>query len=147
MKKQTLLLALIVALSFGSVSANNKSDIPSTVLSAFNQEYVNASAISWVEGANWFKASFQVDGVYLTAYYNSLGETIGVSRNITTAQLPISLMKEVKENYADYWVSDLFELSLNEDNTYYITLENADETIVLEGHDGYWSYYKKTKKG
>ena len=147
MKKQTFLLILIAALSFGTASANTKSDIPSTVLSAFNQEYVNASAISWVEGANWFKASFKVDGVYLTAYYNTLGETIGVSRNITTSQLPLSLLKDVKENYADYWISDLFELALNDDTTYYITLENADETIVLEGHDGYWSYYKKTKKG
>lgn len=147
MKKQTLLLTLIVALFIGTTSASNKSDIPSPVLSAFNQEYVNASAISWVEGANWFKASFTVNGEYLTAYYNTLGETIGVSRNITTSQLPVSLLKEVKENYAGYWVSDLFELALNEDNTYYITLENADETIVLEGHEGYWSYYKKTKKG
>lgn len=147
MKKQALLLILSVALFFGTASANHPSDIPSVVLSAFNQEYVNASAISWVEGVNWFKASFKVEDVYLTAYYNTLGETIGVSRNITTRQLPLLLQRDIKENYADFWVTDLFELALNDDTTYYITLENADEIITLEGHEGYWSNYKKTKKG
>ena len=83
----------------------------------------------------------------LFAYYNESGDLVAITRNITTDQLPISLLTSLKKNYSDYWVSDLFEMVSNGESNYYITLENADHKLVLKSEDfSSWSTYRKEKK-
>jgi len=86
-------------------------------------------------------------GQVMFAYYNESGELIGVVRNILSDKLPINLMTELKRSYNDRWISDLFEMASEGQSTYYVTLETADDTLVLKsnGLSG-WSVYKRTKK-
>ena len=81
------------------------------------------------------------------AYYSEAGELIAVTRNIVSSQLPIALLTTLKKNYNSYWISDLFEISSNNDASYYVTLQSADQTVVLKsnGISG-WEVYKKEKK-
>ena len=75
------------------------------------------------------------------------GNLLAISRNITSSQLPISLMTELKKNYRGYWISDLFEMVMSNETSYYITLENGDQKLVLKSHSGVsWDVYKKEKK-
>ena len=56
-------------------------------------------------------------------------------------------MTELKKEYNGFWISELFEMVSDDQTTYYVSLENADKTLVLKsnGTSG-WSVYAKTKK-
>jgi hypothetical protein len=70
-----------------------------------------------------------------------------VSRNISSENLPIRLQADLKSTYANYWISDLFENAAPDATTYYITLENADQKLILHSSDSNaWSVYQKINK-
>jgi len=53
---------------------------------------------------------------------------------------------QVKRNYSDFWISDLFEVNSNGETNYYITLENADKKITLRSSDNEWNQFSKSPK-
>jgi hypothetical protein len=72
---------------------------------------------------------------------------IAMTRFISSLDLPLSLQTNLKKEYGNYWISDLFELSNSEGTSYYITLENADTKVVLKsGGNENWNTYRKSTK-
>jgi hypothetical protein len=81
------------------------------------------------------------------AYYSEEGNLLAVTRNITSSQLPIGLMTEVKKNYGGYWISDLFEIAMNGETSYYITLQNGDYSLVMKSNgNANWEVFRKERK-
>lgn len=143
MKKMILTLAIAVSTlsAFaGEVKVSEK------VLISFNAEFTTATDIEWTVAANYYMASFVYNEQHVFAYYGTEGELLGMTRYILQTDLPLSLQKEIKKNYVNYWISDLFEVSKNEGTSYFITLENADIKLVLKSSGGNWSSFKKIKK-
>lgn len=88
-----------------------------------------------------------MNGQRVFAYYSASGELIGIARYISSLQLPLGLLTNLKNNYSNYWISDLFELSNSEGTHYYLTLEKSDASIMLESTNGTnWTIYDKKKK-
>jgi hypothetical protein len=144
MKKMILTLAIAVS-TLGAFAG--EANVSEKVLNAFKTEFNTAKEVQWTTGVNYFMASFIYNEKYVNAYYNEEGELMGLTRNITTADLPMALQANLKNDYSSYWVSDLVEVTKNEGTSYYITLENADTKLVLKAAGGYtWSQYKKVKK-
>jgi hypothetical protein len=83
------------------------------------------------------------------AYYNQDGEQVALTRNILPAQLPLNLATELKSEYNNYnyWLTDLFEVSSNDETAYYATVENTSHIIIIksDGASG-WKLFKKEKK-
>jgi hypothetical protein len=72
---------------------------------------------------------------------------LGVTRYISSGNLPINLQTSLKKSYDNYWISDLFEVAKYDNTSYYITLENADTKLVLKSNGGSnWSVYDKIRK-
>jgi hypothetical protein len=144
MKKMILTLAIAVCTFSAFAGETNVSE---KVLKAFNTEFTTAKDVQWTAGENYFMARFQYNEKYVFAYYNIDGDLLGLSRNITTVDLPLALQTNLKKDYSNFWVSDLLEVSKTEETIYYITLENADTKIVLRAAGGgSWNQYKKIKK-
>ena len=81
------------------------------------------------------------------AYYTESGELVAVVRNVVSAQLPINLLANLKKNYDGFWITDLFEVSSGSDSSYYVTLESADNVIVLKSSGlTKWEVFQKEKK-
>jgi hypothetical protein len=134
-------------MSLSSTFANNEERINSKVANSFKKEFSQASDVKWHTGKDYVKATFKMNDQVMYAYYNAEGTLLGVTRNLTTSQLPINLLSDVKKNYSATWVTDLFEMANTDETSYYITLEDADQTIVLKsvGSNG-WNVYKKERK-
>jgi len=155
MKKRILLLSIalvsLTAFSFASVTPATTSDAPSSisknVINSFNREFANASNIQWEIKANFVKAQFNVNDMVLFAYFNTSGELIAVTRFISPNQLPLELLTSLKKTNSNYWVSDLFEIQTETGTSYFATIENADQIVVLksEGING-WQTFQKEKK-
>jgi hypothetical protein len=143
MKKIFVVLAMLLTVS--AFAGEDK--VSPKVLEAFNQDFVSAQQVEWTAGPDFYKASFAMNGQQVFAYYRANGDLLGLTRNISTAQLPLQLQGKLKKNYDGYWVSGLFELANTDGTSYYITLENADIKMVLKSSNGdNWTVFQKSSK-
>lgn len=147
MKKMILSLATVLMMGF-SVFANGNDNVATPqALNAFRKDFATASNTRWEQTTNLLKATFTLNGQVLTAYYFPNGDLQAVVRNITSDQLPLNLLRSLRSDYAEYWITDLFEISRNSETTYYVTVENSDKKIVLRSDDlASWELYSKEKK-
>jgi hypothetical protein len=81
------------------------------------------------------------------AYYADNGDLMAVVRNILSTQLPIRLLMDLKQNYANCWITDLFEMDSNGQTIYFASVENSDLKITLRsGNTTSWETYQKETK-
>ena len=141
MKKTILSLAIVLAL-FSTAFANHPGSLTDRAAASFQKDFHRASNVSWAVTNNYVQATFILDRETLFAYYDFQGNLIGLIHHILTSSLPVNLQKDIKKHYANYWVSELFQITSENGVYYYIQLKNADETIVLstEGTNGWHRY-------
>src|SRR5688500_11990762 len=146
MKK--LLSLLPVLLIFAATSFATPASDPSSkkVTETFTKLFAAAQSVQWQQTSTFMKAQFQVNGLYLSAYFTPDAEFMGVSRNLTSTQLPLHLLADLKKNYSQYWITELFEYATANADDYYVTLESADKTIILKGNMNGFTIFKKTVK-
>jgi len=145
--KPLFILLTIAASFFAQTSSANDEVVSATVLKSFQSSFANAKEVDWSFNQNLYKASFTLDGLYITAFYNSDGSLIAITRNINSSQLPIALQATIKKDYTGLWISDLFEIANEEGTSYYITLENADSKLVLKStNNAAWTKFQKRQK-
>jgi hypothetical protein len=63
--------------------------------------------------------------------------------NILSSKLPSVLLADIKKEYKDYWITELYEEGKVKRPSYSITLENADEIIKLSS-DGSSNWIMKS---
>jgi hypothetical protein len=140
----------LVALLFTATSTfatTPADDSNNTVTVAFHKDFKKAELIATETRPNFSKLTFRLNGVILYAFYSDAGQLLAVTRNITSNQLPLQLLLEVKKDYSDFWITDLFEITSDGATNYYITVENANSRVTLRsnGADN-WELYKKVGK-
>lgn len=147
MKKHFLTLAIAMFVTLGSLFANGTEEVNQKVVSSFNKEFKLAKNVEWEISKDLYKATFNMNEQVLFAFFTKDGEMLAVSRNLSSSQLPIQLASSLKNDYCDFWISDLFELSSKSETGYYVTIENADQKVILKsyGVNG-WQVYRKEKK-
>jgi hypothetical protein len=144
MKK--VLMTLAIAIS-SIVAFAGEGNVSKNALNSFNKEFTGAKEVRWTTSSEFYKADFILNDQYIMAFYSKDGEFIGMARNISSLNLPLKLQSKVRNDYADYWISDLFELSDYDGTHYYITVENADSKVLLRSSDNTdWSIFKKMSK-
>jgi hypothetical protein len=82
--------------------------------------------------------SILVSGICFTNAKASNGvvdSTNVITHNILSDQLPATLLTDIRKDYKDYWISDLYEETDNKKPSYHITLENADQIVKLSSDD------------
>jgi hypothetical protein len=143
MKRLFVTLAILVSLSS---FANPTEKVSSAVLASFNNTFKNVAGVEWTVGDNFYKANFSLNGQFVNAFYSVNGEMIALTKNISSTQLPLSLQTSLKEEAQNFWIADLFEVANEEGTTYYVTLEDADQKLVLKSESNSWTTYKKIQK-
>lgn len=144
MKK--IIVTLAIALS-SLASFAGEENVSSSVLSSFSKEFADAKEVQWTNGTDFYKAEFVYNGQHVAAFYSKDGDLLGLTRYISSLDLPISLQSGLRKDYSEYWITDLFEVSNTDGTHYFITLEKADSKITLRSSNGgKWKVYKKTAK-
>ena len=146
-KHIALTVAVIMTLGIGSsFAAPIVKNGQENINNSFHRDFRQAELLSTNAGKDYTKLTFKMHGVILSAFYSDNGELLAVTRNIPSNQLPLRLLMDLKNNYANYWITDLFEINTNGSSSYYITLENADTKLTLRSNDAAWESYNKTIK-
>jgi hypothetical protein len=141
-----LLVTLTIALSFISLSSFANDEVSPRAIKSFNSSFKNATEVKWTITDDYFKADFALNGQYVSAFYDTDGKMIALTRNISSLQLPIALQAELKKGYDAYWISDVAEVANETGTSYYITLETADTQLILKSQGDSWSNFKKQRK-
>ena len=146
MKKIILIMSVIIA-GFAPVYADKGKEVNQIANASFNKDFVAAKNANWEQHKNYAKVTFNLNDQVMFAYYsNENGQLLAVARNILSDQLPISLMTSFKKDYSGYWISDLFEMAADGQTSYYATIQNAEQTVILKSSGFEWSVYKTEKK-
>jgi|GEM_PF-169586 len=145
--KKSLLIWILLFTGIGSSFANKLENVNEQVISSFKKDFSTAQDISWEKTQEISKATFKMNDQVMFAYYAEDGKLLAVTRNMVSGQLPISLLSDLKNNYSGYWISDLFEMVTNDGTSYYVTLEDSIQKIVLksQGYNG-WETFRKDAK-
>ena len=146
MKKIITILAmtLIVSTSFASIEPQT---VSGQALNTFNSEFVGATDATWTINKDFYQVSFILDGQQMFAYYNKSGEFMAVSQNISSVQLSNYLKKDLKKVMNNRWINDLFEITNNDQTSWYVTVESADEKVVLRSDNGgKWRVFQTIEK-
>ena len=147
MKKSILILAMLLTTIVGSSFANRTDDNKNRAAASFKQDFASAKEVTWEGSNDLVKATFKLNDQVMFAYYSESGELMAVVRNMVSAQLPINLLTNLKKNYQGYWITDLFEVSASNESSYYVTLESADNVIVLKSSGlNKWEVFQKEKR-
>lgn len=147
MKKRIVFGVLVLSFFSSYCLAFNNQDISESVKESFCKEFVNAEAVHWENLAEYEKAHFTINGQILDAYFDTNGKLIAVTRNILSNQLPIHLFTTIVNEYSGYYITDLFEVSIDEGTSYYITLREGNRELVLRSEEGgSWEIFKSIKE-
>lgn len=147
MKKLIAALALLLTVGISSSFATPSDEINVQVKAAFQKDFKQAQLIGSEVGKTYTKITLKMNGSILFAFYSDNGELLAVTRNITSNQLPLQLQMDLKKSYDGYWISDLFELTGDDMNHYYVTMENGDAKVILRSTDNHsWEVYEKVAK-
>lgn len=142
-----LFMLLTVISSYLVQAANPPDVIAPAAIKAFTHAFTNARHVSWTVSNDMYKATFSVADRFANAYFDEDGNLIVVTRNITQKELPLVLQEKITTNYAQYRVCEVLEASDQWGTHYYITLDGANQKIILESSNGNnWIRYKKIKK-
>jgi len=141
MKKIIIILALVFSVST-SFAFTRPESVSSQVLNTFSSEYVGATEATWTISKDFYQVAFTLDGQRMFAFYNKSGDFIAVTRNISSVQLSKSLKKSLKKLMGNRWITDLFEITHDDETSWYVTMESADQKIILKSNGGKWRIYQ-----
>lgn len=140
-----MVMTMMITLATGAFAGEKK--VKDEILDAFKNKFASAQDVTWMTGSNYYKAAFTYNGAWLFAYYNATAQLLRLTRNISSTQLPFYLQSNLKKKYADYWITDLVEESTVKGFSYYITLQNTGQKIVLKSKNGSdWEVHQEYKK-
>ncbi len=145
MKKFILSFAILLTV-FSTAFANIPEAHNQNAVASFRKEFKTASEVKWSETTHYFRACFMLNNKIQYAYYDVQGNLVSVVQHVLSTSLSQDLQKQIKKEYAGYWVTELFQANFDDGTNYYIQLKNADETIVLttDGFDQ-WHVYSRNK--
>jgi hypothetical protein len=149
MKKIILIMSVIMVSVFTQAFADKgkEKEVSQQATASFTKDFTTAKDANWEQYKNYAKVTFSLNGQVMFAYYNNeSGHLMAVARNILSDQLPINLMTSFKRDYSGYWISDLFEMASEGQTSYYATLQNAQETVILKSGGSEWNVYKTERK-
>ena len=139
MKKIMIALVMIIILTADAFAGDEK--VKPEVLKAFKNQFTSAQNVTWEVGNNYYKACFNCNGTWMFVCYNTEAKFLYTVRHFASTELPYYLQKSLKKTYGAYWITDLFEMSNGQKTSYYISLKDADNTVILESNNrSHWKY-------
>jgi hypothetical protein len=145
MKHLFIGLTLLV-LIIGKNSLANVPGIPATVTESFENTFGQSTDVVWSEAQGLYKAVFTIGEKRIIQYYNQEGDVISIARYINGSELSPELFSKLKKNADHYAIKEIFEVSNEMGTTYYATLEDKQNIVVLQASGKDWKQFKKMKK-
>ena len=145
MKKLLIAALLVVSVSASSI-AQDVSSVDRKAIGNFEAMYAGASGVDWTSTGKFTKASFVQNEKKMDVFYNLDGDFVAATTQLKVDEIPASIKKTLEKRYSDYVVKEAFQYKSYDEVTYFISVENQKEDVVLKVTDGVLSIYSSTDK-
>ena len=130
-------LAIIISLFFFSIQLYaqevKESDVPSAVVSSYNDKYTPEGKVSWTKTEEGYSASFKSQGQNVKADFTEDGKWTDTKYEVASKELPSEITTYISTNFKDAKIKESSQReSATEDNHYYIVLKKENVTSTAE---------------
>ena len=133
---KTTAVAAFAFIAFTTSAFAKPIEVSNYLAKQFEQQFRGASNVTWKTTSEFTSASFLQDGQKVSVFYNTSSELIGVSKIITTNELPRKAQQALANRYNDYVVVSTIEFTDGDGVVkYYIQLENNNKQTILQSDD------------
>lgn len=139
----TALIAVSVSISASAQSVNQ---VDQKVVDNFEATYGGASNVEWTLKQNFTIASFVRDGRKVEVFFNTDGDFVATTTPVDIEEVPAFVKKIIQSKYNDFTVTETFKLKSYDETSYFLSVENNEEKIVLKVNEGSVSVFSKTGK-
>ncbi|HYM93317.1 MAG TPA: hypothetical protein VET23_04205 [Chitinophagaceae bacterium] len=147
MKKNYLMLSLVLGITWTAAFANNDPKLNSRVLESFKKEFPGAQYVKWNDDKDFLKATFVLADYRAEAWFDANGELLGTIRDLLYDQLPLTVMRGVERRFPDASPLEIREITNSNGTLYKLVIESKKRKYNVDATpDGLISVTKKTKK-
>ncbi|WP_461452199.1 hypothetical protein [Mucilaginibacter sp.] len=130
------LLGTSVYAADGGKKASTTPTVSYAVQNEFESTFEDAKNVTWAVTANCQKATFTVNDVKMTAFYNLNGEYLGLTQDVSYNTIADKAKKEIADSYKGYDVNEVIKLETNSANNfaetvYFVDLKNTDSEVLV----------------
>ena len=114
---------------------------------AFKKSFPQATEVSYTVKKDFTEVNFTWHSLKLQAFFDRTGNYIGLSREISVKDLPLSYVININKEYKGFDITEAIEFDHSENGlSYYVTVIKEDRKYVLNvATDGSISVFKKMK--
>jgi len=159
MKKLFITAAIATMFSITAFAADggkkntSEAGVSTVVLNSFAANFSNVKDVVWTVSATSQKATFLLNGVETTAFYDLSGEYIGTTNKVDYAIIPFDAKETIAKKYAGYEVSEVIRFKYEGQKSevtpvvYFIDLKKGETSeVVLRIAPGEsLAFYKQVK--
>ena len=106
MKKSVIIVVTLVLSTIAFAQKVKATKVPEIVTKSLISKYPNAKNVKWDKEENNYGASFENNKTENSVLFNSNGKIIETEVEISTAQLPKSILSYLSKNYKDQKVKE-----------------------------------------
>ncbi len=139
---KTIFVAAALAVFSFKANAKNPTSPRSVnfkIVQTFEQEFGNVQSVQWdVTANNLVKASFNLEGENVCAFFDEQGYYVASTVCLTEEQLPFKLRNALQNKYKSAQIAEIIELRNGENDGYFILIKEGNTTKLLKGYgDGF----------
>ncbi len=120
-------------LACSQAQSTQPSEVPSVVLTAFQEKFPQASDIAWdKESDTEWEAEFKMDNKEMSANFSPEGKWLQTETDIKEKELPEAVKNTIKSQFIGYEIEESAQVAMPEQNeAYEVELEKGKATLEV----------------
>lgn len=115
----------------------SKSELPSLVLNAFQEEFPKGTDTEWEQEGDLYKCEFEIGKYEHEVWIDKSGNLKKHEEEISKDDLPAAITQKLKSDFKDYSIDDVDKVDTDGKTVFRVELDrNADDREVLFSPDG-----------
>jgi hypothetical protein len=146
MKKVTFIALMVITIATSAFAGDN-STLDFKGADSFKKAFPQATDISYMVKKEFTEVNFTWHSMKLQAFFDRQGNYIGLSREISVKDLPLSYTMGINKEFKGFDITEAIEFDHAENGmSYYVTVVRENKKYVLNvASDGTISVFKKMK--
>ena len=133
MKKEIIALVFFMNILICSAVAANFYDPSPQAKESFKSAYPGALYFKWetLDDGHIYAVRFVWNNQSLVAYYNEVGESIGLAKIISIENLPAKVKKTITDRYQASEILDIQQLTIDDKSSFYFDIVNSEGRFFI----------------
>ncbi len=146
MKKVTFIALMVLTIATSAFAGDNSS-LNFKGADHFVKTFPNATKVTYEVKRDFTEVNFTWNNLQLQAFFDKIGNLIGVSRQIEVSALPLSYVMNINRDYEGFDIIEAIEFDHTDNGmSYFATVVKGNKKYILNiATDGTISVFKKMK--